>query len=173
MGVRFPLGMSIFKAKVVPAIGLAIGVFFLAAHFFGDRFLDSIPSKSELVEISGETEWAELASKKGRDVRFKIKDKGTFVHSGFGSSLAIEIYEAISPNGTYVRILADITDNREPMFHDFSYNPVYEISANGKLVRSYEDAIASGSRAALIFPWFGLFMVIASIYEYRKNRRKY
>ncbi len=165
--------MSTFKAKILPAIGLLIGGFFLAAHFFGDKFLDSIPPKPELIEISGEIEWAKRASKKGRDVRFKIRDKGTFVYSGFGSSLAIDIYESISPSGTYVRVLADMTEIQEPMLHELTYNPVYDIRADGVVVRSYEESKASERRAALIFPWFGLFMVMASIYEYRKNRRKY
>jgi hypothetical protein len=162
-----------FKGKIVPAMGLAMGMFFLAAHFWGDKFLDSIPSKSELVEISGEVEWANRASKKGRDVRFKIVGKGTFVHNGFGSTLAKEIYEAITPAGVNVTILANLKETQKPIAHEFSYNPVYEIMANGTVVRSYDESVASEKRGALFFPWFGLFLVVASIYEYRKHKKNY
>ena len=162
-----------FKAKIVPALGLLMGVFFLAAHFFGDKFIESIPSKSELVEISGEIEWANRASKGGRDVRFKIKGAGTFVHNGFGSSLAKDICGALSVVGTNVTVLADLTETQQPMAHEFSYNPVYEIIANGVVVRSYEDSVASEKRGALLFPWVGLFFVVGSIYEYRKHRKSY
>lgn len=163
--------MSTFKGKIVPAIGLAMGMVFLAAHFWGDKFLDSIPPKSELVEISGEVEWVNHASKKGRDVRFEIAGKGTFVHNGFGSSLANEIYEAIIPGGVHVTVLANLKEIQKPIAHEYSYNPVYEIVANGVVVRSYEESVASEKRVAVFFPWFGLFLVVASIYEYRKYKK--
>jgi hypothetical protein len=162
-----------FKGKIIPVIGLAMGIFFLAAHFWGDKFLDSIPPKSELVEISGEVEWVNRASKKGRDVRFKIVGKGTFVHNGLGSTLAKEIYEAISASGVNVTVLANLKETQKPLAHEYSYNPVYEIVANDNVVRSYDESVASEKRGAILFPWVGLFLVFASIYEYRKNRKKY
>ncbi|MBU2983978.1 hypothetical protein KO528_01325 [Saccharophagus degradans] len=150
-----------------------MGAFFLAAHFFGDRFLESIPPKSELVEVSGEIEWANRASKKGRDVRFKIKEEGTFVHNGFGSSLAQDIHGALTGKGINVTVFADLTEIQKPMGHEYSYHPVYEVIANGVVVRSYEESVASEKRGALLFPWVGLLFVIGSIYEYRKHRRRY
>lgn len=116
--------MSMFKAKIGPAIGLLVGVFFLVAHFWGDRFLESIPAKSELVEISGEIEWVNRANRKGRDVRFKIKEAGTFVHNGFGSSLAKDIYGALALTGINVTVLADLSEIQQPLAHEYSYNPV-------------------------------------------------
>ena len=165
--------MNVFKGKVIPIIGFLGGMFFVAAYFFGDKFLDAIPNKSELTLVSGEVEWAHRASKKGRDVRFKLKGKGTFVYNGYGGALASEIYESLSQENVMVQVLADMTDTQKPVMHEYSYNPVYEIRTNLHKIRSYEESIASESRGLFIMPWFGVFLIIASVFEYRKNRKQY
>ena len=163
--------MSLLKWKVIPLIGFLGGMFFVVAYFFGDKFLDAIPNKSELTLVAGEVKWVHRASKKGRDVRFKIKGKGTFVHNGYGEALASEIYESLNQENVMVEVLADMTVTQQPVMHEYSYNPVYEIRTNFHKIRSYEESVASESRGLFIMPWFGIFLIIASVLEYRKNRK--
>lgn len=165
--------MRIVAGIVVPLIAFLGGLFLLWAHFFGGDLLNSLPPKVELTEVYGEVEWVNRASKKGRDVRFKIKDQGTYVHNGSGGALAKEIYESLSRDGVVVHVLADPSETQQPVLHDFSYTPVYQILANGAMIRSYEEAVASEARASFIIPWFGVFLVIGSIYEYRKHRKRF
>ena len=164
--------MSNFKGKILPFIGVLMGLFFVVAYFWGDYFLASIPSENELTEVSGEIEWVKRASKKGRDVCFKVKGQGTYVYNGYGGSLAKEIFESLSKQGVQVKVLADLSETQKPWFHEFSYNPVYEIVVNKVVIRSYGDSIASENRVTNIFPWFGLFLIMASIYEYHKYRKQ-
>jgi hypothetical protein len=165
--------MSNFKGKIIPFLGFVLGIFFIVAYFLGDHFLSKTPRKSDLTMVSGEVEWAARASKAGRDVRFKLKDQGTYVYNGYGGTLAKEIYESLTRNGVKVHVLADLSEIQSPWFHELSYNPVYEIKVNGAVIRSYEEAAESIERGAFILPWFGLFLILTSAYEYRKYRNQF
>lgn len=113
------------------------------------------------------------ASKSGRDVRFKFRNGGTYVYHGYGNTLAKELYDSLLLKGVVVEVLVDFSEVQKPWFHEFHYSPVYEIHVNGKIIRSYEEKMASIDRGTSIMPWFGMFLIFISVYEYRKYRKQY
>jgi hypothetical protein len=163
--------MSTFRNKFLPLIAFIAGIFLIVTYFFGEEFLTPIPKKSELIKSSGEIEWVKRASKNGRDVRFKLKNKEAFVHNGFGRTLAEELYNSLTTESV-VEVLADHSQPQKPMMHEFTYYPVYEIVVNGKKVYAYENELATIQRASIVMLVGGIFFVIYSIWHYRKHKKR-
>ncbi|MBE0378810.1 hypothetical protein [Pseudoalteromonas prydzensis] len=163
--------MGTFRNKFLPLIAFIAGIFLIVTYFFGEQFLTSIPKKSELTKSAGQIEWVKRASKNGRDVRFKLKNKEAFVHNGFGRTLAEELYNSLTTE-YIVEVLADHSQPQKPMMHKFTYYPVYEIVINGKKIYAYESEIATIKRASIVVLLVGIFFVIYSVWYYRKHKKR-
>ena len=137
----------------------SLGLWCVLTYPFQDELIDQLPTKSELVEIIRVIEWAEIENSKHKhDLRIKLSNIDVIECDITASHLSDrEILKLLKyPN------VASILTEKEGL------SRCYAITTNGKTIVSYDEFVENYWWGIGLIPWLGGFLLLISVYEYRK-----
>jgi len=152
-------------------ICILIGLGFLSLFAFSGKVLP----RAELTLIEGEIDWVKATGKHGNNLRFKFIGENThLIYHSIGGQTS-KTHSALASESSIISVLYDDTDSHSPPWDENSYYSVYELSKDGKIVRSYESMVVAYASNSRLAGWAGVVsLFLAGIFflfdRHKKNQ---
>ncbi len=154
------------SALVCALLGLGLLILFLVSG--------KVLPKSELTQLQGKIDWVKATGKHGDNLRFKFQNNDThLIYHSIGGQTS-KTHSALASQGSAISILYDQTDSHSPPFDENSYHTIYELTKDGKTIRSYESMVEAYASNSSLAGWAGLvsFFIAGIFFVIDKKKKK-